>query len=76
MDDKFANLLIDLCSKVLFLLWFWCVIISFLSEMIRILLGHQLHNMLLDIIYDQLLLFNGSMLDHGLQDSAAIVFIN
>ena len=50
MHDQLANLRIDLAPKILLLRWQRSKEVCLLSQMVGILLRHQLHYMLLEII--------------------------
>jgi hypothetical protein len=76
MHDQLANLLIDLSSEIFLLFRFRSIVISFLSQMVGVLLGHQLDDVLFDLIDNKFLLFDRSMLNHGLENPATIMFVD
>jgi hypothetical protein len=76
MHDQLANLLIDLSSEIFLLFRFRSIVISFLSQMVGVLLGHQLDDVLFDLIDNKFLLFDRSMLNHGLENPATIMLVD
>ena len=72
MENQFWDLLVDFSSEVLFLLWIG-IVVSFLGQVVGVLLTHELDDVLLNLINAEFFLLNWSMLNHGLNNSTAIM---
>lgn len=58
MNNQLTNLLVNLSPDILFLFWLRGIIISFLREMVRVFLGHEISDVLFNVVNDKLFLLD------------------